>query len=214
MADRTLKFYGQGYGTETVNINVTMDGTEVFSGPIVTSDAQPDPNTQEILFNTTISPEFTGSKAVVITVTGGSMMFGRVTANYSTNEPNPVYSPEQYATITDGSVPRSEKLPIWEALAVPPLTAEDETLLLNGTFEEIQPILVAHNIEATTNTSVDDYGCAYAYGDSRANVVVNGYAMASPEPTGGDWSWLVPLSGETGTLTYTQMITAAPPAVV
>lgn len=216
MADRTLRFYGQGYGTAPVTLVATMDGVEVYSGPIPTVDGPYDPNTQDIMFTTIVPTDFTGTKAMVFTATGGDFMFARTTANYDGPVvQNPVFSPEQYAVLVESSIPRTEKLPIWKEMANPPLTPEEENFLLTAPYADIIPTLTAHNIHIRVDTGEDDWGTPNGNeGESRTDVVVNGFSCVSPNPTGGDWSWPVPLDGSTGVVTFTQNIIAAFPAPI
>ena len=211
MATRTIQFHGQGYGATPVNATVTFDGTQIYNGPIPTILGPYNPNAQDLLFSTTISTDFSGTKPVTISLTGGAMMFTTVFVNYVITEPNPAYTAEQYAVVNDGTVARSEKLPIWQAVAVPPLSAEDETVLLNGTYDEMQPVLIAHNLEYNINNNTETFGGAYGAGDSRTDVTINGVPQTAPPDSQGDFSWFVPVDG---TISYNQNISAAPPTVM
>lgn len=94
MANRTLKIYGQGYGSTPVSLEITLDGTTVFSGAIDTVDEawQPTPdlnaNTAPVIVtiadSALVPTEFSGSLPMTVTVTGGSAVYlGDIYCNYS-----------------------------------------------------------------------------------------------------------------------------------
>jgi hypothetical protein len=210
MATRTIQFHGQGYGATPVNATVTFDGAQIYNGPIPTVIGPYDPNAQELLFTTTISTDFDGTKPVTIVLNGGAMMFTTVFVNYVITVPNPAYSAEQYAVVISNTATRTDKLPIWQAVAVPALSSEDENILLTGTYEEMQPVLIAHNLEYNINNNADQFGGAFS-SDSRTNVTINGVPQSAPPGNAGDFSWFVPTDG---TISYTQNILAAPTTVM
>jgi len=88
MTTRTFIQQGQGYGSSPVSIVASLDGNQIFSGPITTVD-QPVPNlpfdsfTGANLFTWTNEIEFQGTQSYVITVTGGTMILGLTVANYT-----------------------------------------------------------------------------------------------------------------------------------
>jgi hypothetical protein len=85
---RTFKQQGQGFGSSTVNITATIDGIQVYNGPINTIDQDPSDTytgTMVDLFTWEIADRtFTGTQSMQITVTGGSaLMLGDSLANYT-----------------------------------------------------------------------------------------------------------------------------------
>ena len=90
MTLRTYKQLGQAYGSNPVTLVAKLDGVEVFNGTLTTLD-QPLPSmpiakvglgwgTQ--LFSWTEDIAYTGSKALEITVTGGTLLLSNTVANY------------------------------------------------------------------------------------------------------------------------------------
>jgi hypothetical protein len=144
MANRTLKIYGQGYGTTPVSLEITLDGTTVFSGEIDTVDQPWQPTPQDLDSNTapviaTISAsalvptEFAGTLPMTVTVSGGSAAYlGDIFSNYQTGN---VDASPTAGTATDfgrcyfGTPTNSENTPdcrssveIDGVVQVPPLT--------------------------------------------------------------------------------------------
>jgi hypothetical protein len=86
MTNRTVQFYGKGYGAEPAEILVEMGDTIVFDGVVSTiNQATYDqlPEQQEILFTCELPVEFSGSIPMVITVNSGTVVFAHVHANRS-----------------------------------------------------------------------------------------------------------------------------------
>jgi hypothetical protein len=83
--NRTLQFFGSAYGdgTEPVTLTVTVDGTQVFSGPVPTSNEPMPVDAHEkltsVLFqidNSTLFPTtFQGAYNHTVTVSGGYGIF-------------------------------------------------------------------------------------------------------------------------------------------
>lgn len=195
MTTRTLRFYGLGYASSPVTIVATMDGTPVYSGPIPTLDQttyELFPDEQEIMFTAECNTDFAGVKPMSITVTGGTMVMAQTLANYYTNMPNPVFTPEQYAIVTSlEPTPRTAKVAVWTECANPPLTPEEIDALTNDPLDEIDPILYAHNIQSLVlaPAGADIWGSPYS-SDSHTDVVIAGVAQA-PNTSGGEISHYV-----------------------
>lgn len=107
---RTFKQQGQGFGSSTVSITATIDGIQVFSGPVNTVDQDPsDTYTGSMvdLFTWEIADQtFVGTQSMQITVTGGSaLMLGDSLANYvdplSVEESTQVFGGFYYEWIDD-----------------------------------------------------------------------------------------------------------------
>lgn len=89
MTTRTFRQHGQAYGPGPVTIVATIDGTEVFNG-VVPSINEPVPTTPDgmnittdPLFSWDADMEYEGISAMIITVTGGSVLLKNTVANYS-----------------------------------------------------------------------------------------------------------------------------------
>ena len=88
MTNRTIQFYGQGFGTTAVEISVTANGSQVFNGPVSTVDQPLVPSQwpleqSEILFSMEVPLEFQGPMPIEITVnSGGGILFEKVAINY------------------------------------------------------------------------------------------------------------------------------------
>jgi hypothetical protein len=91
MANRTVRFLGQGYGATPATITVAVNGNVVFSGSVPTLDqAGPGPTglayaDQQVLCEYTgLAADFAGELPVTIQVTGGELVvFGEILANFA-----------------------------------------------------------------------------------------------------------------------------------
>ena len=203
MTARTFKFYGIGWGQETAKITVLLNGKTVFLGDIPTIPNQPISTPpgglqdSQLLFEITdIAVTDEGPLPLSITVNAGNLVFGQAEANYMVPMPNPVYTPEQYAIVTNPSTPMSERVAIAEELANPPLTPEEIAVLLNpeSTPEQLDEILSAHNIQLQVGDP-EVFNAAFWPSDSRLNVYIDGIpqTITDHRPPGldGDWTWNV-----------------------
>ena len=88
MTNRTIQFYGQGFGSTAVEISVTANGSHVFNGPVATLDQPLSPlpwplDQSEILFSMEVPVEFQGTVPMEITVNSGrGILFQHVSINY------------------------------------------------------------------------------------------------------------------------------------
>jgi hypothetical protein len=88
MTNRTIRFYGQGFGATAVEISVTASGSQVFNGPVPTLDQPlvplPWPMEQsEILFSMEVPMEFWGPMPIEIAVNSGSgILLDKMSINY------------------------------------------------------------------------------------------------------------------------------------
>jgi hypothetical protein len=90
MTNRTLQFYGQGYGSTPPTITVTIDGNQVFSGPVLGSVDETPP---QIFFPADYNQIYiaqlpimanTTSYSFSLTVSGGLGIYtGLVKTNYN-----------------------------------------------------------------------------------------------------------------------------------
>jgi hypothetical protein len=86
MTTRTFKQYGQAYGSVPASITATIDGVQVFSGPVYTVD-EPLPTDSTLivgstLFNWTNTVDFAGTQSFSISVTGSPLRLTTTVANY------------------------------------------------------------------------------------------------------------------------------------
>jgi hypothetical protein len=214
MTNRTIQFYGQGFGTTAVGISVTANGSQTFNGPVPTLD-QPMPSIprwpldqSEILFSIEVPVEFQGTVPMEITVNSGSgILFQNVLANY-VPIPNPVYTPEQFAIITSpGS--GQEGLDIIISLANPPFTQEEIDILANPDTSEAEyrALLATHNVSIYVSGGDQEFNDSFWPGDSRTNVTINGNSGSADRLPGelGDWTWPVTVDS---TMVFTLNINA------
>lgn len=92
MTIRTFKQRGQAYGSSPVTIVATIDDVEVFNGVIPTTDSpyqltgfDPDADWATLgdeLFSWTDDANFTGTKTLEISVSGGYLVLMNTIANY------------------------------------------------------------------------------------------------------------------------------------
>jgi len=207
MTNRTLQFYGKGFGNDPVTISATVNGNLVYSGTIST-EPQPlpftwydwyDPDLYVPLFTTQVPVEFSGNFPVQIAVTSGlGAKISEILANYA-YVPNPVFTPEQFAIISgpDWNSPEAQNIII--SLANPPFTSEEIAVWTNPDTPEIEinALLTAHGVSEYVSGGSDYYADSFWPGDSRTNVTLNENPVSPPvpRPTGleGDWTWNVPV---------------------
>jgi len=225
MTTRTVQFYGQGYsvpieglGLTPNTITATVSGNVVFSGAIPTtysSDILRLPTDQTILFTFEIPLVTTGNAytlPVSLALTGDDIYLEQIDANYCPIY-NPVYTPEQIAILDNPATTLQEKIAIWEPLAVPPLSAEDITLLNSDDWAIIEPVLVAHNLLTIISTGSTGFSGIFN-GEPRSNVVVTNATYYNPPPDprpaepSGAWGWEVETAaGQTSVMTFDMNIT-------
>jgi hypothetical protein len=89
MITRTVKIFGQGFGSTPAEISVTLAGNVIYTGPVPTLD-QPVyalPNlefTSQIpeICNFEIAMDFSGTIPMTCTVLAGTVIFAQIQANY------------------------------------------------------------------------------------------------------------------------------------
>ena len=83
--NRTVQFFGQGYGVSPAKIVAKLDGLEIYNGEIPTLD-QPSYNTapedQVVLFTCELPVEFDGLIPMSVEVVEGTAVFAHVLANH------------------------------------------------------------------------------------------------------------------------------------
>lgn len=227
MNNRTIQFWGQGYSTPVgaselsltpCTIAATFNGTQVFSGPVPTiesTDVSRQPGDQSLLFSFVIE-EGTGVYPVSLDITGADLYLEQIMINYCSVY-NPVYSSSEITTLETIGAPVEDKLAIWEAHAVPPLS-EADIALLSTTDEPGYPArnacLAEHGLSLLVSTGEDGF-LSVSTAECRSNVVVTGASYVSPPPPTerpagleGTWGWEVEVApGNTATFSFDLTIT-------
>lgn len=107
MTLRTFKQYGKAFGLEPLSMTASLNGVEIFNGPIPTVINEPGPDMAtvtwpygDVLFTWTDELEFVGSKEMRIQLIGqGYVMLTSTNANYVCVE---VATEPFYVTIPGG----------------------------------------------------------------------------------------------------------------
>lgn len=213
--NRTLKFYGKGFGSSPVSINVTANGNVIYNGEVstvdepFTSDWFP-PDQYNELFTTEIPVDFSGGIPFTVSVNSGTgFKLAQTTANY-VMAPNPVYSSEQLATVV--ATPRNPtSRAIYESLSNPPFTQQDIDVLTNPntTQQDFDALLALHNLSPRIPGGATKFNDNYYPNDSRTNVTLDGIPVSPPDPRPsgqvGQWTWDI-LPGSI--LAFTLMVNA------
>lgn len=198
MANRTLKFFGRGYGANPASITVVFDGVQVFSGSIPTVNEPlpvpgPSAGVLDELFTVSIPMEFDGEKAVSITVDGESALIGPESINYAIIR-NPGYSASEYEIIQNPTSTREQLIALAESHSDTPFTPEELEILLNAPVvgyysPEARAILKAHGVEFKRSSGVDNfYPTGLQIEESKKGVEINGVAQPDRGP-GFTGSW-------------------------
>ena len=217
MTNRTVQFFGQGYasaGTEPIVITATLDGNVIYTGNIptlYTSDIDHTPGEQVVLFTCELPIEYAGTAPMSIVLNnpvGVDAYFEQIMANYMPNY-NPVYTQSEIGVLTDPASTNAERTAIYTAKAVPPLSAAEIAVLNNGTQEEKNAILVAHNITVVISSGPDGFSNVNGDADPRSNVVINGVSLTRATDPTGTWGWEVEFPAEgTGVFEYNLTVVA------
>jgi hypothetical protein len=83
--NRTVKFFGQGYGVTPASIVVKLENLTIFSGEIPTvnqSKFNTAPTDQVVLFTCELPIAFTGLKPMTVDVIHGTVAFAHIQANH------------------------------------------------------------------------------------------------------------------------------------
>jgi hypothetical protein len=212
MANRTIQFLGSGYaptGTEPITVSATLAGNVIYTGTIptsYTSELDRLSNDQVILFTCELPVNFASTVPMSINLdnpVGVTVFFEQVLSNYMPAR-NPVYTTEQYNTLiapvgTDTAADIAERMAIWTACAVPPLSEADIAVLDNGNVTwtpEKQAVLVAHNLTVTVSSGATTFLSANGGNDARSNVVINGVPGTRQSEPAGTWGWVVNFPAE------------------
>jgi hypothetical protein len=220
MATRTIQFLGQACapgGTEPIVITATLNGNVVYTGDIPTlytgaiSRASED---QVVLFTFELPMNFAGTQPMSISLDnplGASVYFEQINSNYM-EIVNPVYTESEIGVLTDPTSTQAEKIAIYTAKAVPPLSVAEIAILEDGTPTEKTSVLVAHNLTVLASSGPDTFFNANNQPDPRSNVVINGTAITRGTTPSGTWGWLVEFLAEgSGLIEYDFTVTAGTP---
>lgn len=214
MANKTIKFYGRGFGTTPAAINVVYNGNTVYTGEVPTVDeppsALPDVPVDQLsfLFSLDVPVEYSGTAPMSVETTAGSVTLGSELTNYKLLK-NPVFTPEQWAIIIDPTkVP--ESLQIRVDLATPAFTSEEIALLQDTLVSqtEKQEVVTAHNVQNWVNSGTEFNGIN---NETKTDVKLNGVVQDPVrwEDESGIWYWLIP---EGSTLSFQYEIDSSLPA--
>jgi hypothetical protein len=203
MTTRTFQFYGRGYseGAFPVSITVTFNDIVIYDGEIPTLEYAPiNYSTDPVLLFTggEVPVDFSGTVPMTITLHNGARaLIGTVYSNY-VQIPNPVFTPEQYATITSPAGTRNdEKLGIYTSLANPPMTQEDIDLLTNQSAPamEIKTMLATHGILPLVSGGADHWDTSFFTSDCRTDITINQVPQSvtdfRSEDKSGHWNWVI-----------------------
>lgn len=205
MTNRILRFKGYGFGATDATVKVTFDGVEVFNGAVTTTSdpipLMPNPSLASdvvVLFTVeTVPVSFSGTKPMTYEVTNGTVVFADIESNYMLLIPNPVYSAEEFATLTSDTATRAEKLAIMAPHAVPAFNTADESTILNSSdYNEINVILAAHGCSLFVSSGPDRFDNTDQNGpvtDPRTNVTIDGVAptIDRGDTLNGTWYWVI-----------------------
>lgn len=188
MATRTFKFYGKAFTTGgPVTVNLNFNNQTVFTGAVSASTgATPLRNTEGLLelFTFTADTSVYGEIPLSLTVTGGDLFWGNITANYAG---------DRYDIPAD----------------LLPDKNNPESIPDGPLFDPADPrvTFVSSSVDNYLNVDyfVDD-------GDGRENVLINGVTVperVSTDPEAvGRWHYLIPAGA---TLTCVQKVVRALP---
>ena len=200
--NRTIQFLGQGYaptGTDPIVITATLSGTIIYTGTIptlYTSAVSRLPGEQVVLFTCELPLDFAGTVPVSISLdspVGVDAYFEQIYSIYMSIY-NPVYTESEIGVLTNPASTSAEKIAIYTACAVPPLSPAEIVILESGTPEEKDAVLDAHNLQI--GASSGPTGFTTWPGDPRNNVVINGVAVTRGPTPPGTWGWEVEFLAE------------------
>lgn len=215
-ANRTFKFYGQGYGASPVSIVAKVNATTIFSGEIPTVPGlipnDPFENEQlafELADSSALGTDFAGSLTMTITITSNDptaqAVFTSINCNYMPYY-NPVFSAEELATLRNPATPQETLFDIRTAHAVPPFTTEELAFLKGHSMTDpveqqaAMALYDSHGV-GTAISAADVFLQCYngtppnseTTVDTRSSVVIAGIAQPNPHvgeyASSGTWPW-------------------------
>lgn len=202
MANKTIKFYGRGFGATPASVNVVYNGVTVYTGTVPTVNEAPtplpgvDPTTLDVLFTLDVPVEYSGFAPMSVEVTAGAVTLGDESDNYA-KIMNPVFTPEQWAIVSSPTSTLEERIAVRTAVANPPLSSEDEAILLDpdASASEKQTILVDHNAQNYISSGPSNF--IRVNSETKVNVQLNGLPTEPVRRADEDgiWYWLIPTNG-------------------
>jgi hypothetical protein len=114
MTTRTFQQHAKGFGAATANINVRLDGQEIFSGPVLTENTPLPvlPDSAFVINNVAFTWEkettFSGTATLEISVSGSPIMLADTKANYATNAPEFEDQYTEFYQIQEGDISIAE----------------------------------------------------------------------------------------------------------
>jgi hypothetical protein len=176
-ANRTFKFYGQGYGSTPVSIIAKINDTVVYTGPVPTIPLPegprpaPIPPEQVELFSiansATLNTDFSGILPMTVEVTSGdAVLFGEITSNYYQMVNLDVYTDVETQKILDPNSTAELINSIVIPKANPPFN-DTELEFLNlpsyttEQFDEFLALLSTHGIPVYVSSGPDGYESCY-----------------------------------------------------
>lgn len=200
MANRTIQIQGLAYGAVSASIGATFNANTVFSGTVNTLNepvpALPDPTLEGqlyTLFSFDVDTAVTGNVTMSCNVTEGPVIFAQILSNYA-SVANPVYTPAQLSSILSPTTPQADKVAIWTELASPPLTPEEQAILLDPATisPTVNRILAEHNLSPYINDPTAVAPLTYPPSlDPRFSVEIDGIAQNPARDLPGCWYWTV-----------------------
>jgi hypothetical protein len=206
MANRTIKFLGQGYGATPAQVTITANGNVVFSGAVDTVDQlrpvlpNPSLNLDGDLGTFEIDQAFNGQIPMTCTVNSGTVIFSQIMIN-NVYMSNPGYTSEQLATLNNPATTPAERVAIYTPVANPPLSQQDIDTLLDPATTPAQAYAIqeAHNCQPYGYSGNDGwFPLNLTNADPRTSVSIDGvFQTPDRDPDlGGTWWWTV-FSGST-----------------
>lgn len=199
MAIRTVQILGMGFGADPAQVVVTASGNQVYSGPVTTLNEPvwmlPNPDLvadQAQLFTFEIDTDFSGSLPMTCEVTNGTVIFGDITATYSTI-PNPAFTLEQIQILNNPATSRSTRNAIYIPVANPPFSTEELEIIENPATSTAayDDVINAHGCAIGVSSGSSNFG-PIAGNDPRDNVYINGVQQVPDhEELPGEWWWTV-----------------------
>lgn len=101
MYNRTVRVFGQGFGSTPASITATLNGNVVFNGEIPTVDEPPTVSIENppILFEFEVPLNTNGNIPQTITINNGTVVFAGISANYNQLPSDPA-APTVFASIS------------------------------------------------------------------------------------------------------------------
>lgn len=189
MANRTLQFYGIGYGSEPVTVTASLNGTEIFNntistinGPVNTTDPW---NDTYAMFTADINSNIISNIPFTFAVSGnGTAVISRIDANYL-YEPNPIYSAEDYAILMDTNASATTIAQTMDKYAVPPFTPTEMALVEStnpGDTVARRELLESKGLQPFVPTGANVFNPVQTTVSCWDSVAINGVPVTTADP--------------------------------